>query len=341
MPDFRVPVCFFPTTTLFIDDHQGFILDLVLHVEEHFAFRMVTSPYEALKYLKEQHRDLAGLYKHVVNESKSYALDPPANHHCYMSFVAIYSEIYNARRFEEISVLVVDHAMKGMDGLRFCSTIPDATIKKILLIHSMEEKLAQDAVKNGIIDAFVLKDQADVNQSLLQKIHVLQKQYFLEMSWGITKALAIQVPTCLSDVKFIDFFAKLRARHRTVEYYLIDDSGSFLLMDQDARLSCWMVKTLQECEMYSLWAEQHGIETALLDELRRGKKIPAFFPKDRPSGNWTESWKSILPATPFVIMPHYFYAYVEGGFLLDINSSLIKSFHEFLEELDMEELLFR
>lgn len=341
MLNFKVPVCFFPTTTLFIDDHQGFILDLVLHVEESFAFRMAASPYEALKYLKEQHRDFAGLYQHVGFEGNVKTNNIPANQHCYMNFVALYSEIYNARRFDEISVLVVDQSMQGMNGLRVCSTIPDTSIKKILLIHSVDEGLAQEAVKQGVIDDFVMKDQAHVNQSLLQKIHTLQIQYFLEMSWGIAKALSIQVPACLSDVKFIDFFAKLQTQCRTVEYYLIDDSGSFLLMDQNARLSCWIVKTLEECHMYSLWAEQQGIEMAVLDELRQGKKIPAFFPKDRPSGNWTESWKSILPATPIAVMPQYFYAYVEGGFLLDINSALIKSFHAFLEELDMEELLFR
>lgn len=341
MQDFQVPVCFFPTTTLFIDDHHGFILNMVLHVEENFAFRMVASPYDALKYLKEQHREITGLYKHVVNELKSYAKDTPANHACYMSFVAIYSEIYNARRFEEISVLVVDHAMKGMEGLRFCSSIPDTTIKKILLIHSTEEKLAQNAIEARIIDAFVLKDQDDVNHTLLINIHALQTKYFLEMSWGIVKALAIQVPACLSDLKFIDSFAKLRLQHGIIEYYLIDDSGSFLLLDQDARLRCWMVKTAEECEAYYLWAEKHGIESTVLHELQQGKKMPAFLPKDTPSGSWTESWKSILPATRFETMPNYFYSFVEGGFLLDINAVLIKSFHTFLEELDMEELLFR
>lgn len=341
MQDFRVPACFFPTTTLFIDDHHGFILNMVLHGEEDFAFRLVASPYEALKYLKEQHKETTGVYKHVTHELKSYAKDTPANHACYMSFVAIYSEVYNARRFEEISVLVVDHAMKGMEGLRFCGTIPDTVIKKILLIQSVEESLAKDAIEQGIIDAFVFKDQEDAPHSLLKKIHDLQTKYFLEMSWGIEKALAIKAPACLSDLKFIDFFAKLRLHHRIVEYYLIDDSGSFLLLDQDARLSCWMVKTIEECESYYLWAQGHGIEPTLLDELHQGKKMPAFFPKDTPSGSWTESWKSILPATRFETMRSYYYSYVEGGFLLDINPGLIKSFHEFLEELDMEELLFR
>src|SRR3990167_2520174 len=103
MQDFWVPVCFFPTTTLFIDDHHGFILNTVLYMEEDFAFRLAASPYEALKYLKEQRKETSGLYHHVTNELKSYAKDIPANHACYMSFTAIYSEIYHARRFEEIS----------------------------------------------------------------------------------------------------------------------------------------------------------------------------------------------------------------------------------------------
>ena len=51
----------------------------------------------------------------------------------------------------------------------------------------------------------------------------------------IVRMLSVTSPNCLQDKKFADFFIALCEEKKIVEYYLADNSGSFLLLDEDGR----------------------------------------------------------------------------------------------------------
>lgn len=53
---------------------------------------------------------------------------------------------------------------------------------------------------------------------------------------------------------------------------------------------------------------------------------------------WNEWSNCLVPANRFVSDETYFYAYVQGAVLFDVRLDKILSYHQYLEELDAEEM---
>jgi CheY-like chemotaxis protein len=74
----------------------------------------------------------------------------------------IYKVIYNPRRYEEISTVIVDYDMPSMKGLEFCEKLQNPYIRKILYTGVAGEGLAIEAFNKGLIDGYIRK--GDPNQ---------------------------------------------------------------------------------------------------------------------------------------------------------------------------------
>ena len=47
--EFPIPVCYFPTTVMFIDDRERFLTGLALNLPRDLSYQMYTNPQNALK----------------------------------------------------------------------------------------------------------------------------------------------------------------------------------------------------------------------------------------------------------------------------------------------------
>ncbi|WBV66098.1 hypothetical protein PGH44_00390 [Legionella pneumophila] len=130
MQHFSIPTCYFPSTAVFVDDSRDFLLNFVLQLDEGLAYRVFDSPFEALDCIKQKRCELELLSERCLSEYTEAKNCPLTNHTINLDLAAIHAEVYNSRRFSEISVVVVDYAMPGMDGLEFCRRIEDTNIKK-------------------------------------------------------------------------------------------------------------------------------------------------------------------------------------------------------------------
>src|SRR6056297_158781 len=127
-----IEAMYFPTSVLFVDDSRNFLLNFTLQLNEDIAFEVKYSPYEALDIIHAREQTLLA-NNDPQNESTRF------NHLTFDSKLAnsaiseIGKEIYNPLRFSEISVVVVDYEMPGMNGLEFISKMENSRIKRILL----------------------------------------------------------------------------------------------------------------------------------------------------------------------------------------------------------------
>jgi CheY-like chemotaxis protein len=338
MHHFSIPTCYFPSTVVFVDDSRDFLLNFVLHLDEGLAYRVFDSPVEALECIQKKKCELELLSERCNNEYQEAQSCPLTNHTNNFDFAAIHAEVYNYRRFSEISVVVVDYAMPYMDGLEFCRRIDDNNIKKILLIGQADEKLAREAFNEGLIHRYIKKSDLQMAELISQSIHDLQMQYFQNMSDVILRVLSVNAPSCLHDKKFAEIFWSFCKEKGIVEFYLADNSGSFLMLDDDAHISFFIIKSEDDMRLHYEMASASGASKEVLEQLKSGAKIPCFWQHHSLSPQWSEWSTCLVPASKFTSKEVYYYAYVQGAVLFDVRLDKIQSYHQYLEELDAEEM---
>ena len=339
MQHLSIPTCYFPSTALFLDDSHDFLLNFVLQLDEGVAYRTFDSPRKALDYIHNKRCELELISQHCLSEYTAAQNFPLTNRTINSDLAAIYAEVYNPHRFSEISVVVVDYAMPGMDGLEFCRRMDNSNIKKILLTGQADEKLAIAAFNEGLIHRYIKKSDINAAEQITRSIYELQLQYFQSMSDMVVRMLSVTSPSCLHDNKFVHFFRQLREERRIIEYYLVDNSGSFFMLDDDANVSFLVVKNAADIRSHYDWAQANGASEDVLKQLATGEKIPGLWQANASTPQWNDWSNFLVPATRLISDETYYYAYLQGNVLFDLRQQKILSYHRYLEELDAEELL--
>ena len=339
MQHFTIPTCYFPSTALFLDDSHDFLLNFVLQLDEGVAYRIFDAPRNALDYIHNKRCELDLVSQRCLSEYTEAKNSPLTNHTINFELAAIHAEVYNPHRFSEISVVVVDYAMPGMNGLEFCRRIENSNIKKILLTGQADEKLAIAAFNEGLIHRYIKKSDLNATAQITSSISELQHHYFQMMSDMVVRMLSVTSPGCLLDKNFACFFRKFREDKGIIEYYLIDNSGSFLMLDDDANVSFLIVKREEDIRLHYEFARDNGAAENVLEQLARGEKIPGFWQANtsvHPTKDWCDC---LVDAHKFMSDETYYYAHIPGDLLFDVRQQKILSYHRYLEELDAEALL--
>jgi CheY-like chemotaxis protein len=330
MQHFSIPTCYFPSTVLFVDDKRDFLANFVVQMDENLAYRVFYSPFAALECIHKKRCELDLLSQRCLSEYTEAKNCPLTNHTINLDLAAIHAEIYNPHRFTEISVVVVDYAMPGMNGLEFCRCLEETKIKRILLTDKADEKIAIKAFNEGLIHRYFQKNDPKVVELISQSIHDLQLQYFQTMLGMIGRILSVTAPNCLHDKKFTKFFHELLHEKGIVEHYLADNSGSFLLLDNDANASFLIVKNETDMHLYYDLALDNGASDEVLDQLSGGEKIPCFWQANNQPLDWNDWSTCLVPAQRFVSDNTYFYAYVQEPALFHVQRDKILSYRHYL-----------
>jgi hypothetical protein len=119
----------------------------------------------------------------------------------------------------------------------------------------------------------------------------LQSQYYLELSSQITETLAKtgQPVSCLTDPAFVDLFEKVCQEHKIIEYYLIDNHGSFMMLDKNSKATFLVIKDEAEMQNLTEFAEYEHAPQDVIDALKSREKMPFFFEEedfDMPPKEW-------------------------------------------------------
>ena len=238
------PLWSHPTCVLFVDDNSDFLLGLTKQIDDAFSFDAYTRPREALEYLKGRTLPLDYLARHVVSDAESTdgkqaLLDETVA----INFSPLSNALDKKNRFEFCAVAIVDKLMEEMDGLDFCRAVRRAQlpVKLIMLTGNAGNDQAVSAFNDGIIDAFVRKADADRMDQINHHIQALSLQAFRDASIQLMGPLINKFPL-LKDQNFVSFFEKIKKKEGIVEYYIIDSSGSYLLINAEGEAKILLVK---------------------------------------------------------------------------------------------------
>lgn len=328
----HIPPFYFPTMVMFVDDSTDFLFNLSLQLDAMLAFRLYNSPVDALRHL---------------NSADGDRVPPPAD--CYSPYQncdqlslthqvididldKIAREVHNPFRFQQVSVVVVDYHMPGIDGLEFCQRIENPAVKKVLLTGKADEKVAVQAFNEGLIDRFIQKQDADAIPNLNRAITQLQWAYFQQVGQQLVDTLAPRSHAFLRDGAFAGLFRRLCAEMGAVEFYLRSVPEGLLLFDANAQPSLLIVQTGEDLAAFDAVYGAPEEEGVLAGE-GGARKVRHFWEDRDVHGQALGNWQTCeFPAQEFRGRSHYYYALVSEP--PGIAASPVLSYRSFIEQLD-------
>jgi len=323
-----IPLCMFPTRVLLIDDDILALKKLDVNLDNaRFTYQTFNDPLKALKFLNDDSK-LESFAQRLIRQPDE---DQWQHAKLDVNIYDLMNEIYNPRRFESISTVVVDFSMPGMNGLELCEQITNPSIQKILLTGEADEHLAVQAFNRGLIHQYIKKQDPNVLETLNQALLRARRAYFSKVSQLMYDVATFSTrPTCLRDSVFINFFENLLREKNITEYYLFEMTGNFLLLDEQSRAYGFFTYNK---EQLSMWHEDlpEG-DTApehLLKDLKDHKKMICFHDKKSisiPEGKEWPKYSYPLQILGGGLEPYY---YVFADNMLDIEAHRIATFGNF------------
>ena len=329
----KIACCYFPSTVLFIDDSKRFLNSITFELDDTIPFQLFNRPTHALQFLKNEYK--TALFEKIKKTScfNSQEYTDPTQQPITVNIADILNEIYNPKRFNEISVVVVDYAMPGMNGLEFCEKISDMPIKKILLTGEADHDLAVQAFNDGLIDRFIRKDEFNVNTNFNEILHSLQNVYFNQLSATMIANLASNTQCCLQDNAYLNLFSDYRKNNNILEYYLLDKVGSFLMLDANAVPHWLIVRTEEDIQNLVEFVEEHDSNNSILAMIKNKQALP-FFGLNNPYWDVPiENWPDRLYPCHLIKTEHesFYYSTISNAYQDQITQQDILSFADFLE----------
>src|ERR1700738_518164 len=162
------PLFYWPTPILLVDDNPSFLENFSSALDENFSFILFDNPHQALKILTEKNsifNEISSLATFV--NSNEYDDENPLKK---IDYSKLSDLIYHKKRYNEISVAIVDYTMPKMNGVEFCKKISNSRLKKIMLTGDAGYEVGIKSFNHDLIDAFVPKDTVNVFNEVNQYI---------------------------------------------------------------------------------------------------------------------------------------------------------------------------
>jgi CheY-like chemotaxis protein len=334
---------YFPTTVVFIDDSAQFLKNLLLNVDtRQITPKLINNSLKASQFLRALPPESLILKRLASVKFKSHE-------ESYINEIlhSLHKDLEKSDRFDEVSVIVIDYAMPGFNGIEICSQLRtmNSQLKILMLTAEASEHLAIKAFNEGLIDKFMRKDYTDFLPTLNGEIQTLQKACFQKISSLILNRLDADsessIAVCLQDPAFISLFQDICKKNDITEYYLINNEGSFLLINSDGSPLLLAVKDEQmmsDAYQIALHADTHFPDT-LLKAMKNYSQIMCLY--DNYLCEDPDSAKKFLqPAEKLVGEKIYYYALVKNIEPYSLSKQKILSFKEHIDNLTVDRNLF-
>lgn len=279
-------------------------------------YKFFDNPFSAVNYLKE-----ASKVGSFINRCLLRTEDDQYDHRKLDICISeIHKEIYNPQRFDQVSVVILDYSMPGLNGAQLSYQLKDRGFKIILLTGEASHTRAIELFNEGIIHYFVHKDDLSAMKLLRNAIVRLQYECFVEASELILNSITQkprlfnQLSSCLDDSVFIHFFNSFKNENFT-EYYLLDEAGSFLFLKEDGQMSWLIVTNEMAMEATEYDVRENATVSPAIKQAIESRSILRYVFNDREAYNYVtpEDWSRLIyPAYKINSNVDYYYSYIEN-----------------------------
>lgn len=274
--NYKIGLCCHPATTVFVDDNINFIDSINLELNNVLNCKYFHDPVEALRFFKEDYQSRPFINRCFVEPEEEQS----DNLFYQMDLRKIRNEAQIIDRFKEIAVVVIDYTMPGMNGFELSHNLRaiNPFIRIILLTGEADHDVAVKLFNDEVIDKFIKKGSTDLINVLISTIRESEHNYFSRLSQTVfdnINKLSHKL-TRLRDPVFVAFFNTLCKEKDVIEYYLVDDNGSFLLIDKVGDPHWLAVIDRDELHGYYVYAEIEQAPATVVEPLKTGKKFPSF-----------------------------------------------------------------
>lgn len=293
-----MPSFFFPTTVLMIDDNVEFLKSIAISlIPEKATYSFYSDPKLALDLINNRFST-----NHITRSLVSF-LDEEELEHKRLDINArdLYRIAFNPDRFKQISTVVVDFHMPGIDGIEFCKSIKNPHIQKVLLTSIVDEHKAIEVLNQGIIHAFIRKQSANLIDQLNQTIHQSQARFFQRLSTIFHETASLSSDdNALFDEVFHKLFKSAKRDCHAVEHYLTEFQGSFLFLDAMGQRFNFFTRNREQLDFFIECKQAKTASPEVLKSLSSGEKILCLPPEiglNLPEGH---AWEPFMLDAVFV-----------------------------------------
>jgi CheY-like chemotaxis protein len=324
----------YPTTVAFVDDSAAFLSNLSLQLDPQLAFRMFSSPTQALRFLNgrpAQEQVAEPIFSPYLDRTE----ENDAHQVISMRVDAIRSLAHQPARFESVSVVVVDYDMPELNGMEFCRRIADPSVKKIVLTGKADERVAVRSFNEGLIDRFIRKHEIDAVETLNQAIRDMQDAYLDQAGASVRDALSVSEYAFLKDCTLAAHLNGIFERLGIVEHYLSYQPHGLLMFDGSGTAWLLVIHTDESLRGVREIAVEQGAPEGFLAELDSRRRLPYFWCTEGYYPAQCVEWQPYMhPASVFTGERRYTYAIVKkpAGLALDT----VVPYDSFLRQLDGE-----
>ncbi len=337
MPKSNITCCYYPTTVVFVDDNESFLDNVLLELDENINTRSFTEPTKAIEYLRQcalvpfADKYLKSL-KHDSEVAERFDYSNVEHSYVDVDIFNIHKEVFNPRRFNNVIVVVVDYTMPEMNGLEMCRALKNWPFKFVLITGDATLNNAIEAFNEGLIHQFIPKSSSNFINKIHDIIHSLQETQFEEFSEVIIKNLSACSSASLSDPLLVNFLKNFFKANNIVEYYLINESGCFLMVNARGDLSWMIIKNEEEMLEYTNSAIDNYGNREIIKELQSREKVLFLYTEADHINVTVDDWgKYLYPATKLVGENNtYYYSHIQGVLKSSFFINGITSYESFL-----------
>ena len=325
-----LPCCYFPTHILLVDDNPDFLQSFQQFLGNQKNTKTFDNYSQFFDFLK-QHKSAkeASISSYLsLKEGDADLPGEPVD----IQYARVAKILRRKDRFGEISVVVVDYEMPGMNGIEVAKKIKELfpNIKVIMLTGEADEQIAINAFNDGIIDKFIKKNAKDYLQKVREYIDSLQIKYFQNISKTIAEAFKARKNTILEEPDFIHRFNQICQENNIIEYYLLEGSGSFVLLNEEGNIIRIIVKSSDDMKtLYEIALHDNEPSQDIIKKLKDRKGLVYFHNKKSelaPSKDWR-----LEEAQTIKGQQTYYYAIINGTKTYPFSTKDILTYAEYLQ----------
>jgi len=270
IPMKKIPLFYFPTKTVMVDDYVPFLESMSLTLCDQIqTFNDSEKALIALKaYTASVNPDcLMTIEQEPLEFFDSESLEFDLDN--------IQAVIANTEKNNDISVLIVDYHMPVLNGLQLLKSVNGNSFKKILLTAEADDESAIKAFNNRLIDKFIRKNSHELSRELSEIIANLKLDYFISLTDSMVKALPY-VHKISKDEDVIKHFQAILVEKNIREYYLIDENGVYLLINEKGESLHYTIYNEEQLKLLAIYAENDGATEKTVEEIKACEKVPYF-----------------------------------------------------------------